>query len=117
MIEIKDGMDFHDALASTRTEAWKKRRVGESPREWLARVSIPSSKSLELLQWRKNNKYWMESSFKICLSILEYLRGNNLFKEELESNLSFDLDLSGKKDWTISELKKIESLTGIKFEI
>lgn len=117
MIEIKDGMDFHDVLASTRSEAWKKRRAGESPREWLSRVSIPSNKSLELFQWRKNNAYWMESSTKICLSILEYLRGNAFLKEYLESNLGFELDLTSKKDWTISELKKIELITGIKFEI
>ena len=110
MIWLVDKMNWHTFEASFRTEAWKRRREGESVSEWLERVSIKDSGTLDKLKFRKRNKMWLDESFHFTFSILQFLREKELTKEQLEDLVGFDIDLSGQKDWLMSEqcaIKKI----------
>jgi hypothetical protein len=110
MIELKDKMNWHTFEASFRTEAWKRRREGESVSEWLERVSIKDSGWLEKAKFSKRNRMWLDESFYFTFSILQFMREKELTKEQLEDLVGFELDLSGQKDWLMSEqcaIKKI----------
>lgn len=77
-------------------------------------VSDKKSTYLQEMQWRQDNAYWLESSQRISVKILMYLREEGMLKEDLESLIGFSLDLKGKYDWRLSELLKIELETGLK---
>jgi hypothetical protein len=108
MIELKDGINFHTFEASFRPEGYNRRREGESVTEWLERVSIKDSIWLEKAKWRKSNSYWIESSSKIAVAVLSFLRENKMKKETLEDLIGFELVLNEQHDWKLSEIKKLE---------
>ena len=110
MVELKDGMDFHDFMWSLRSDDWKKKRKDESILDWLHRVSLKDSGWVEKFEWRKKNRYWTDVSSKIALSVLTFLRENNVNQEDLEDLCGFELDLKGSYDWKLSEIKKLELL-------
>ena len=108
MIELKDGIDFHTFEASFKPEVWKRRRERESVTEWIERVSIKDSGWLEKAKFRENNSYWIESSFKISVAVLSFLRENKMEQETLEDLVGFELILNKQHDWKLSEIKKLE---------
>lgn len=114
---LKDKMNWHTFEASFRPESFMRRKEGESASEWLERVSIKDSGWLEKYEFRKKNKYWCDSSSKIALQILSFLRRNNMEKSELEDWIGFELNLRGDYDWSLSELKKIELFINEKIKI
>lgn len=114
MIELKDKLDWNLFETEFRTEAFKRRKEGESASDWLQRVSIKYSESLSnAIRRNKRKKYWFDTSFEICLLILKFINNDKNKRKELENEIG--LDLSGKYDWRISELIKIEIVTGLKF--
>lgn len=113
MIELKDNLNFHNFNLDCKPESWFKRKVTETPGEWLKRVAR-QGEDMEYLKWRSNNRYWTDSSVQISLSICKFLAKSNMTKEILEDLVGFELDLKGSHDWKLSELKKIELYTNIK---
>ena len=107
-LELQDKMNWHTFEASFRTEAWKRRREGESVSEWLERVSIKDSGWLEKAKERQRNRFYSEESTKISLSVLSFLRENKMKKETLEDLVGFELILNKQHDWKLSEIKKLE---------
>lgn len=117
MIDIRcSNIDWFDFYHRTKSDSWKKRQKDESVKDFLDRVSLPSN-CLEVFEWRRNNEYWLNSSFKISLTILIYLRKNNISVVELYDLCGFEFSLKGDQDFKLSEIKKIELVTGIKFEL
>lgn len=110
MIDIrKSNINMYDFISTTRTEEWKKYRKGEGTVDWLNRISIPSD-CISKFQWREDNEYWLDDSFKISFVVLSFLRQNKVKIEDFEDMCGFDLDLSGSYDWKLSEIKKLELL-------
>jgi hypothetical protein len=109
-LELQDKMNWHTFEASFRTEAWKRRREGESVSEWLKRVSIKDSGWLEKAKERQRNKLWIQEYIQFTYSILLFMREKDLNKEQLEDLVGFDIDLSGQKDWLLSEQCVIKKL-------
>ena len=56
-----------------------------------------------------------EDSFRISLAVLSFLRENKLQKETLEDLIGFELNLHGKHDFTLTELRRLELYTNLKF--
>jgi hypothetical protein len=117
MLELIDGINFHELLYATRSDAWKKRREDESLVEWFNRVSIPTNKWLEKFEWHKNNKYWLEASLNISFAVLSFLGENKIKKEDFEDELGFKLDLKGTHNYLLSEIKKIELIIGKRIKL
>jgi len=114
MLEIKDGMDFHDFMLALKPESWFKRREDETVTDCLNRISRRDSKWLEKAEWRERNSYWLDDAFKISFSIYSFMKENNIGKETFEELTSFEVDLSGSYDWTLSEIRKLELIMNIK---
>ena len=108
MIELTDNMDFNNFLAELKPPGWYKRRSDESNVDWLKRVAIKGTNSLERHKERKRNRYWNKESSKFCLSVLSFLRENNIEKEKMEDDLNMEIDLSSRYDYRMSELVKIK---------
>lgn len=87
-----------------------KKLENESVADWLKRVSLKDSKWLEEAQYRQDNGYWIDSSFKISVSVLSFLRENKIEKRTFEELCGFKLDLHGSYDWKLSEIKRLELL-------
>ena len=107
---LQDKMNWHTFEASFRPESYNRRREGESVSEWLERVSIKDSGWLEKAKFRQNNKLWIQESIQFTYSILLFMREKELTQEQLEDLVGFELDLSGQKDWLMSEqcaIKKV----------
>lgn len=109
IIELKDGTDWNDFLAELKPESWYKRRSDESNVDWINRVAVKSSGWLEKYKERERNRYWNKESSKFCLSVLSFLRENNLTVEQMEDDLGIELDLSGNFDYKMSEVCKIKN--------
>ena len=107
-IELKDGMDWNNFLAELKPPGWYKRRSDESNVDWLKRVAIKDSGWLEKANERKHNRYWSKESSKFCLSVLSFLRENNIEKEKMEDDLNMKIDLSSSYDYRLSEICKIK---------
>jgi hypothetical protein len=107
---LQDKMNWHTFEASFRPEGYNRRIEGESGLEWLERVSIKDSDTLDKLKFRKRNKMWLDESFHFTFSVLLFLREKSLNKEQLEDLVGFDIDLSGQKDWLMSEQCAIKKL-------
>ena len=108
MIELKDGMNYTDFLAELKPPGWYKRRLDEGNVDWIHRVAIKDSNWLEEAKERQRNSYWRQESLHFCLSVLSFLRENNLSKEQMEDDLNMELDLSGSYDYRLSEMCKIK---------
>lgn len=109
MIELKDGLNFHNLYLDYQPRTFFKRRKGESVGDWLSRTAYQGNPGfLGELKWRQNNRYWIEDSQKISVSILSFLRENNIDKETFEELIGFELQLKGTHDWTLSEIRKLE---------
>lgn len=108
MLEIKDGMNWNNFLAELKPPGWYKRRSDEGNVDWLKRVAVKDSGWLEKAKERKCNRYWNKESSKFCLSVLSFLRENNLSKEKMEDDLNMEIDLSSQYDYKMSELVKIK---------
>lgn len=100
---LQDKMNWHTFEASFRPEGYYRRIEGESVSEWLERVSIKDSGWLDKAKFRKANQYWIKESIQFTYSILLFMREKGLTKEQLEDLVGFELDLSGQKDWLMSE--------------
>lgn len=99
MIELKDGINFHNFNLDCKPNEWFKRRKGEFVKDWLKRVSYISTNSIPSLA-----VHWKES-MEISLEILDFIDECGISKEELEYKLGFELNFKNH-DWKISEIKK-----------
>ena len=108
MIELKDRINWNNFLAELKPPGWYKRRSDESNVDWIKRVAVKDSNWLERANERKRNRYWNKESSKFCLSVLSFLRENNIEKEKMEDDLNMEIDLSGSYDWRMSETEKIK---------
>ena len=109
MIELKDRINWNNFLAELKPPGWYKRRSDESNVDWLKRVAIKDTNSLEEAKERQRNSYWRQESLHFCFSVLAFLRRNNISKEQMEDDLNMELDLSGSYDWRMSETEKIKN--------
>ena len=93
MIELKDRINWNNFLAELKPPGWYKRREGEGNVDWIKRVAIKDTNSLERHNERKRNRYWNKESSKFCLSVLSFLRENYsiTYNNEFEDNLSGDI--------------------------
>lgn len=108
MIELTDNVNWNNFLAELKPPGWYKRRSDESNVDWIKRVAIKDSGWLEKAKERKCNRYWNKESSKFCLSVLSFLRENNLSKEKMEDDLNMEIDLSSSYDYRMSEIVKIK---------
>lgn len=109
MIELVDGINYHNYLLDLMPEGWFKKQKDENTKNWLKRISyLPKDDLLGNISWRKINKNWIEHSCKISISILSFLRENEMEKTTLEDLLGFELNLKGEYDWRLSEISKLE---------
>ena len=106
MIELKDGINWHNYNLDCQSDTWFKRIKNETVISWLSRISYQLAESL--LEYRQKNEYWLESGYTISIAILSFLRENNMQKETLEDLVGFELDLTGKHDCKLSEIKRLE---------
>ena len=104
MIELKDGTNFHNLLLNTKPELWFKKGKEESIEDWVGRIAYQRENVSKRVRAT-------EEGVDIALAVLNFLRRNNIKKEDLEEQLNFELDLSGSYDWRLSEIRKIEEIT------
>ena len=110
MVELVNGMDFHNFNLDCKPKEWFKRGKKETVGEWLTRVSYhPERDFLQNLKFRKKNEYWLKDSARISLYVLSFLRKNNLSKEKMEEDLNMEIDLSNSYDYRLSEMCKIKN--------
>ena len=106
---IKDGLNFHNLYLDYQPRSFFKRRKGESVGDWLSRTTYQGNPDfLGRLEWREKNEYWLKDSFNISLTVLSFLRENEIEKETFEDLVGFEVDLKGSHDWTLSEIRKLE---------
>ena len=108
MIELKDRINWNNFLAELKPPGWFKRRSDESNVDWIKRVAVKDSNWLEEAKERKRNRYWNKESSKFCLSVLSFLRENNISREKMEDDLGMEIDLSSHYDYKMSEICKIK---------
>ena len=110
MVELVNGMDFHNFNLDCKPKEWFKRnKEKETVGEWLTRVSYhPEIDFLQNLKFRKKNEYWLKESARISIFVLSFLRENNLSKEKMEDDLNMEIDLSSSYDYRLSEMCKIK---------
>ena len=109
MIELTNGINFHNFNLDCKPKEWFKRGKKETVGEWLTRVSYhPEIDFLQNLKFRKKNEYWLKDSARISLYVLSFLRKNNLSKEKMEEDLNMEIDLSSHYDYKMSETEKIK---------
>ena len=108
MIELTDNIDYNNFLAELKPRSWYNRRSDESNVDWIKRVAIKDSNWLEEAKERQRNSYWRQESLHFCLSVLSFLRENNISKEKMEDDLNMEIDLSSQYDYRMSELVKIK---------
>ena len=72
-------------------------------------MAIKETNSLERHNERKRNRYWSKESSKFCLSVLSFLRENNIEKQKMEDDLNMEIDLSSQYDYRLSEMCKIKN--------
>ncbi len=109
MIELKDGLNFHNFYLDCQPRTFFKRVKGETVGDWLTRTAYQGDAGfLGKLHWRKTNDYWLDTSFEITFAVLSFLRENKIEKGDLEELIGFDLDLRGTHNWTLSEIRKLE---------
>jgi hypothetical protein len=113
MIELKDGLDWHVFQASFLPEEWYRRREGENVLKWIKRTAVNDSRWKDEAEERERNELYSEASSKITLAVISFLRQNNVKKEELEDLVGFELILNKQYDFRLSEIKKIEKVTGL----
>ena len=109
MMEIPSGLNFHNFYRDCQSEVWFKRRQGETVVQCVMRIAYQADESL-LRPTTRN-----EDSFRISLAVLSFLRENKLQKETLEDFIGFELNLHGKHDFTLTELRRLELYTNLKF--
>lgn len=109
MVELKDNLNWYTFMGDLRPDSFSKRRQGESTTDWIQRVAINDSKCLEKFEERERNRYWSDASFNFCFLVLDFMRKNNIKREDLEEQLNLDLDLRGSYDWRMSEMEKIKN--------
>lgn len=74
---------------------------------------------LEKINWRKNNRYWLNKSIKIAIKILRKIRIMKINKYDLANLTDITTErintiLSGSADLTLSEIGKIEKALKVK---
>ena len=108
MLELTENMNFNNFLAELKPPEWYKRRLDEGNVDWIKRVAIKDTNSLERHNERKRNRYWNKESSKFCLSVLSFLRENKIEKQKMEDDLNMEIDLSSSYDYRLSEMCKIK---------
>lgn len=109
MMELPSGLNWHNFYRDCQPKRWFKKREGETVVECVMRIAYQVDESL--LRTTARN----EDSFRISLAVLSFLRENKLQKETLEDFIGFELNLHGKHDFTLTELRKLELYTNLKF--
>jgi len=100
MIELKDGINYHNFLLDIKSKEWFKRQKEETIGQWLKRTAYQGN------GFPKRDG--TNDSFKIAVSILSFLRENKIEKETFEDLVGFEVDLHGQFDYPISQIRKIE---------
>ena len=96
MLYIKDGLNFHNFNLDCKPKTWFRRIKGETVDEWLCRTAYQGEDNfLSKMKWREANEYWLDTSFDITMSILSFLRENEIEKETFEDLVGFEVDLKG----------------------
>lgn len=108
-MELPSGLNFHNFYRDCQPKKWFKKREGETVVECVMRIAHQPDESF--LKPTVRN----EDSFRISLAVLSFLRANKLQKETLEDLIGFELDLHGKHDFTLTELRRLELYTNLKF--
>ena len=77
MVELVNGIDFHNFNLDCKPKEWFKRGKKETVGEWLTRVSYhPKRDFLQNLKFREKNEYWLKESVRISLFVLSFLHEN-----------------------------------------
>jgi hypothetical protein len=103
MIDYRQSdINYHNFFLDTKPREWFKRQKEETIGQWLKRTAYQS----EGFHKREHT----DDSIKIAVSVLSFLRENKLEKEEFEDLVGFEVDLHGQFDYTISQIRKIETI-------
>ena len=87
----------------------------------LNKIAKPmSQKSIDELNYRRNNSFWLSLSAKIAIKIRKILKDRNISEEQFSEMLNMSLGqinafLSGKYNFTLKEISQIESVLNINF--
>jgi hypothetical protein len=100
MIELIDGINYHNFLLDTKSKEWFKRQKKEAISKWLSRTAYQGNGFSKGLHTK--------DSIKIAVSVLSFLRENGIEEEDFEDLVGFEVDLHGQFDYTISQIRKIE---------
>lgn len=81
-----------------------------------------SSQFEEEAQWQKENEAWLRMSRSVALAVIGYMQNNTLSRKELAKKLEVTPQylsriLSGRENFSIKTITKIESALGITFFI
>jgi hypothetical protein len=101
MIDYRQSdINYHNFFLDTKSREWFKRQKEETIGQWLKRTAYQG----EGFPKREHT----DDSIKIAVSVLLFLRENNIEKEDFEDLVGFEVDLHGQFDYTISQIRKIE---------
>lgn len=87
----------------------------------LKKIAKPmSQKSIDELNYRRDNRVWLSWSAKIAIKIRKTLKDRNTSIEQFSEMLNMSLEqvndfLSGKYNFTLKEISQIESVLNINF--
>ena len=87
----------------------------------LNKIAKPmSQKSIDELNYRRNNSFWLSLSAKIAIKIRKILKDRNISEEQFSEMLNMSLGqinafLSDKYNFTLKEISQIESVLNINF--
>ena len=87
----------------------------------LKKIAKPmSQKSIDELNYRRDNRVWLSWSAKIAIKIRKTLKDRNTSIEQFSEMLNMSLEqvnaiLSGKYNFTLKEISQIESMLNINF--
>ena len=100
MIELKDGINYHNFLLDTKPKIFFNRQKGETIGQWLKRTAYQGNGF--------PTRNHTDDSIKIAVSVLSFLRENKIEKETFEDLVGFEVDLHGQFDYTINQIRKME---------
>ena len=80
--------------------------------------NAPTSAWKEEFEYRRDNKYWLDISVSVAVSILREIRQKKITKTKLREDLGYTKErmseiLKGKANLTIKEIKDIERVLNI----
>lgn len=114
MIELIDGIDFHNFMLDQQSKEWFKRTKEETVIEWLVRVSYKPIDNGQTYKDRLTNQEYYYERMLIEFKIFKYLKNNNIELETLIDTLGFEFTLNNKYDFTLKEIFQIQKQIGVK---